>query len=113
MAEQPTKKMLLVADYGHEDLAFKEVQERLYELARKAGQKIQVDIVSVGPFHTADTAAVVAQAAHDGKYDIIYHNTAPRKDLAKARANNDGEGIGYARYRAAGGKEVQIVGVIS
>jgi hypothetical protein len=107
-----TKKLLLVADYGKDDLAFKEVTQRLYELAQKAGQRISIDIVSVDAFNTAQTAAVVAKAAEDGRYDIIYHNTAPRKDIKKARVNNDGEGLIFARH-VSGGRETLIVGVNS
>lgn len=107
-----TKKILLVADYGDNDLAFKEVTQKLYELAQQAGQSITVDIVSVDAFNTAQTAATVAQAAEDGRYDLIYHNTAPRKDLKKSRVNNDGEFLAFARYSNAG-KHTDIVGVYS
>jgi hypothetical protein len=107
-----TKKILLVADYGNNDLAFKEVTQKLYELAQQAGQPVTVDIVSVDAFNTAQTAATVAQAAEDGRYDLIYHNTAPRKDIKKSRVNNDGEGIAFARY-SNNGKHTDIVGVYS
>jgi hypothetical protein len=111
--ETPARKVLLVADYGRNDLAFKEVQQRLYELAGKANQHIQVDIVSVDPFNAPQTAAVVAQAAEEGNYDVIYHNTAPRKDVAKERPDNDGEPLAYAKYQNAAGKQTKIVGVFS
>lgn len=107
------KKVLLVADYGKNDLAFKEVQQRLYDLAQDAKLSIQIDIVSVDPFNTAQTAAVMAQAAQDGKYDLIYSNTAPRKDQHKQRINNDGEPLAYTTVRSKTGKEVGIIGVFS
>jgi hypothetical protein len=107
-----TKKILLVADYGDNDLAFKEVTQKLYELAQQAGQFITVDIVSVDAFNTAQTAATVAQAAEDGRYDLIYHNTAPRKDIKKSRVNNDGEFLAFARH-SKNGKHTDIVGVYS
>ena len=73
------QKILLVGDYGTSgDLAFNEVKQKLYELAAKKRIDIRIDTVGVDPFDTAMTAAVVAQAAEDGKYDVIYHNTAPR-----------------------------------
>lgn len=108
-----TKKILLVADYGQDDLAFKEVQQRLYDEAAKINQSVQVDIVSVGAFNTAETAAVVAKAVEDGRYDVVYHNTAPRKDQKKGRVNNEGEPLAYAKVENSHGKEVQIVGVNS
>jgi hypothetical protein len=107
------KKILLIADYGRDDLAFKEVQQRLYELAGKANQNIQVDIATVDPFNAPQTAAMVAQAAEEGYYDVIYHNTAPRKDVAKERPDNDGEPLAYAKYQNAAGKETRIVGVFA
>lgn len=112
MADDDAKKVLLVADYGKNDLAFKEVTQVLYHLAQKAGLNITVDIVSVDPFNTAQTAAVVAQAAESGRYDMIYHNTAPRKDIKKARHNNDGEGIIFADYKGTR-QNTLIVGVNS
>lgn len=107
------KKILLVGDYGQDDLAFKEVQQRLYDLAQDAGLHIHVDIVSVDPFNTLQTAAVVARAAHNGRYDMVYHNTAPRKDEEKVRIDNHGEGLAYAETHAINGKKVQVVGVNS
>lgn len=105
------KKLLLVADYGKDDLAFKEVAQRLYELAEKAGQRIAIDIVSVEAFNTAQTAAIVARAAESGQYTIIYHNTIARNGAGKAHANND-ERLIFARH-VFGGRETLIVGVDS
>jgi len=105
------KKILLVGDYGQDDLAFKEVTQRLYEIAEEKGILIQVDIVTVNAFNFAQTAAVVAKAVHDGQYDLIYHNTAPRKDTAKERIKNAGEGLAYSKALSKDGKPVQVVGV--
>ena len=107
------KKLLLIADYGKNDLAFAEVKQRLYELAAEKQERLHIDTVSVDPFNTGQTAALVAQAAKDGKYDIIYHNTAPRKDASRARVDNDGEGLYFARYQSDAGQSVDIVGVNS
>lgn len=106
------QKILLVADYGKNDLAFKEVQQRLYEIAALRNLHIQIDVVSVDAFNTAQTAAVVAQATQRGNYDLVYHNTAPRKDIAKARVNNDGEALAYTHY-VDGKKAVHVIGVFS
>lgn len=107
------KKILLVGDYGQDDLAFKEVQQRLYDLAQDAGLNIHVDIVSVDPFNTLQTAAVVAKAVNGGRYDLVYHNTAPRKDEDKARIDNHGEGLAYTEVMATNGNTVQVIGVNS
>jgi hypothetical protein len=112
------KNIVLVADYGKDDLAFKEVTQRLYEQAAEAGEAIHVDIVSVDSFDTAQTAAVVAQIAEKGTFNgrkvhTVYHNTAPRRDEDKERVNNDGEFLAYAAVQADTGNTVQVVGVYS
>lgn len=107
------KKILLVADYGRDDLAFKEVQQQLYQQAKNAGLRIQIDIVSVDAFDTAETAAITAQAARSGLYDVVYTNTAPRKDDKSKRAANAGEKLAYAVFKKSedAPKEVIVVGV--
>lgn len=106
------QKILLVGDYGTSgDLAFNEVKQKLYELAAKKRIDIRIDTVGVDPFDTAMTAAVVAQAAEDGKYDVIYHNTAPRKDNKDPRNQGKGEPLAYACYQKPGHNDVQIIGV--
>ena len=108
------KRVLLVADYGANDLAFSEVKQRLFELAKDAGVTITVDIVSTSkPFDTEETARIVRHYADSGNYDCIYHNTAPRKDNKQARAKGDGEPLAATRYQNMGGKPVDIVGVFA
>ncbi len=106
------KKVLLVADYGQNDLAFFEVKQKLYELAAESGVQIQIDIASANAFNTAETAALVAKAADSGKYDVIYHNTAPRKDKLNMRHNGDGEFLAYADYEH-NGKRTEVIGVFA
>lgn len=111
MPASNVEKILLVGDYGQDDLAFKEVTQRLYEWAEQMGKHVQIDIISVDPFKTDQTAAVVAQAAKSGEYDMVYHNTAPRKDAKQVRKDNDGEPLAYTTAMAGNGKKVKIVGV--
>lgn len=115
MSEADTpKKILLVADYGANDLAFAEVRQKLHEQAAEKDLKIQVDIVSTkDPFNTEQAAALIAKGAESGNYDMVYHNIAPRRDIAKARNGNRGEGLAFAKIYAKQGKEVHIIGVDS
>lgn len=105
----PSKRLLLVADYGTNDLAFYEVVQKLQELAGDA--KLEVDIVSANAFNVPETAVLVADGVTRG-YDIVYHNTAPRLD-GKPKDGNAGEGLGYIRVKNKDGKEVKVIGVAS
>jgi hypothetical protein len=105
----PTQRILLVADYGKDDLAFYEVVQKLQALAGNA--KIAVDIVSANAFNVPETALLVAEGVARG-YDLVYHNTAPRLD-GKPKEGNAGEGLAYIRVKNKQGKEVQVIGVAS
>ncbi|MBI1275865.1 hypothetical protein GC177_07825 [bacterium] len=111
-AQPITKKLLVVGDYGTQDLAFYEVVQKLHEHAAKAGIRLDIDIASVDSFDIAQTAVLVKEAAASGKYDTVYHNTAPRLD-GKPKLGNVGEGLAHIEIEAANGKKVPVVGVAS
>lgn len=107
------KKILVIGDYGKNDLAFHEVAQCLYELAEKAGLHVQIDTVSVDAFNTAQTAAVTAEAVRLGQWDMVFHNTAPRKHVKGRLANNEGEHLAFTRLIQPVGrcKEIRVIGV--
>ncbi len=80
----------MVADYGPAgDLAFAEVAQRLAAVLPAA----TVGAVPVAPFDTLAAGFVIAQLAlNDGPAErLVFHNVAPRRDEADARAENEGE----------------------
>jgi len=89
----------IVADYSPGDLAFAEM---VSALMKQLPDNYSVWGTSVASF---DTIALGFEVAQLGLQDeslrpektIIYGNCAPRKDLDRARSNNEGEGILYAR----------------
>jgi S-adenosylmethionine hydrolase len=84
----------LVADYGKGDLAFAEVIQALKYYIAEA----EIITTPVPAFDTLSTGFVVGQLAREkGPERIIYHNTAPRKDDPKARRDNEGEVLAYAK----------------
>jgi hypothetical protein len=95
----------IVADYGHGDLAFAEVVQRI-KLHLPDAEPV---LTPVPPFATLAAGFCVAQlglnAAPAGT--IIYHNVAPREDDEEARANNAGERLAFARLPTG----VRVVGV--
>ena len=84
----------LVADYGHGDLAFAEVAQRLGLLLPEP----TVVPTPVPPFDTLSAGFCVGQLAlTDGPPDrVIYHNVAPRADEDDPRQANEGEGLAAA-----------------
>ena len=84
----------IVADYGTGDLAFAEVSQRLKHLLPQA----QVLTTSASPFSTLNTGFIIAQLAlyNPSQHLFIFSNTAPRKDDAQKRQNNEGEIFKYA-----------------
>jgi S-adenosylmethionine hydrolase len=84
----------LIADFGHADLAFAEVSQRLKLFLPEA----ELCLTSVPPFATLAAGFCVAQLglneAPEGT--LIFHNVAPRRDDKAARQNNDGERLAYA-----------------
>ena len=84
----------IVADYGHGDLAFAEVVQRI-KLHLPDAEPVAVP---VPPFATLAAGFCVAQLglnpAPPGT--IVYHNVAPREDEEEAREGNEGERLAYA-----------------
>ena len=84
----------LVADYGHGDLAFAEVQQRLALHIPKAA----LVATPVPAFDTISAGFCVAQLAlTDGPERVVYHNVAPRADVPDPRPGNQGERLVMAR----------------
>ena len=101
----------IIADYGSvDDMAFAEVRQALrYEFRDKIAH---MEASSVPAFDTVATGFKLAQLAINhrmGDRQYFYVNTAPRKDDLKARGNNAGEGLAYAKLKNG----VQIVAVNS
>ena len=84
----------IVADYGHGDLAFAEVVQRI----RLHLPDAEIVPVPVPPFATLAAGFCVAQLglnpAPPGT--VVYHNVAPREDEGEAREGNEGERLAYA-----------------
>lgn len=97
----------IVADYGHGDLAFAEVVQRI-KLHLPSAEPV---LVPVPPFCTVAAGFCIAQLglhpAPPGT--LIYHNIAPREDDAAARPENAGERLVYARLPTG----VRVIGVNS
>jgi len=95
----------IVADYGHGDLAFAEVVQRV-KLHLPDAEPV---LVPVPPFATLAAGFCVAQLglnpAPPGA--IVYHNVAPREDEGEAREGNEGERLAYALLPNG----VRVVGV--
>jgi hypothetical protein len=95
----------IVADYGHGDLAFAEVVQRV-KLHLPDAETVPVP---VPPFATLAAGFCVAQLglnpAPPGT--VVYHNVAPREDEEEAREDNEGERLAYALLPNG----VRVVGV--
>jgi hypothetical protein len=101
----------IIADYGPvSDMAFAEVRQALrYEMRDKIAH---MESSSVPAFDTIATGFKLAQLAINdrlGGRQFYYVNTAPRRDTNKARENNEGEGLVYAKLKNG----VEIVAVNS
>lgn len=86
----------LIADYGLGDPAFGEVSQRLHAYLPGA----QIIPTAVPAFDTLATGFWIYQyglAEVRPKNMVIYSNTAPRKDNKEKRADNEGEGMLYAK----------------
>ena len=84
----------LVADYGHGDLAFAEVQQRL-ALHLPGAMLVPTPVPA---FDTISAGFCVAQLAlTDGPERVVYHNVAPRADVSDPRPGNQGECLVVAR----------------
>jgi S-adenosylmethionine hydrolase len=90
-----TKFLQLIADYGSNDPAFQEVEQRLLALY----PEFKIAKTSVPPFNTTATGFWIYQFAlgiHPQSM-MIYSNTAPRKDDKNQRNENAGENFLYAQ----------------
>jgi len=85
----------LIADYGHGDLAFAEVAQRLRSLLPDA----IVLPTPVPPFDTVSAGFCAAQLAFadDAAPRLVYTNVAPRADHPDPRPGNQGERLVAAR----------------
>jgi hypothetical protein len=95
----------IVADYGHGDLAFAEVVQRLKYYLPDA----EPMLTTVPPFSTLAAGFCVAQLGLNEAPagTIIYHNVAPRLDDPEARVGNAGERLAFARLPTG----VRVIGV--
>ncbi len=95
----------IVADYGHGDLAFAEVVQRI-ALHLPDAEPV---LTPVPAFATLAAGFCIAQlglnTAPPGT--IVYHNVAPREDDETARQENAGEALTYARLPSG----VRVIGV--
>ena len=95
----------IIADYGHGDLAFAEVVQRI-KLHLPDAEPV---LTPVPPFSTLAAGFCVAQLGlnESPAGTIVYHNVAPRQDDDEARAENAGERLAYARLPTG----VRVIGV--
>jgi len=95
----------IIADYGHGDLAFAEVVQRI-KLHLPDAEPI---LTPVPAFSTLAAGFCIAQLGLNEAPagTIIYHNVAPRADDAAAREANAGERLTFARLPTG----VRVIGV--
>jgi hypothetical protein len=95
----------IVADYGHGDLAFAEVVQRLKYYLPDA----EPMLTTVPPFSTLAAGFCIAQLGLNEAPagTIIYHNVAPRMDDPEVRVGNAGERLAFARLPTG----VRVIGV--
>lgn len=95
----------LIADYGHGDLAFAEVVQRI----KLHLPEVDLALTPVPAFATLAAGFCIAQLALNPAppSTIIFHNIAPRTDDPEARAGNEGERLAYAQLPSG----VRIIGV--
>jgi len=100
-----SKLLHVIADYGKNDPAFHEVEQRLYSLY----SDFAIIETSVPAFNTVATGFWIYQFAL-GEHPngmMIYSNTAPRKDDKNGRTENAGEHFIYAKLK----NKVEILAV--
>jgi hypothetical protein len=95
----------LIADYGHGDLAFAEVVQRL----KAHLPEVEPVLTPVPAFATLAAGFCIAQLALNPAPEgmVIFHNIAPRADDEGARQENEGEELVYASLPNG----VRVVGV--
>jgi hypothetical protein len=104
---QEKRSMLvhIIADYGHGDLAFAEVVQRIRLYLPDA----EPVLTPVPPFATLAAGFCIAQLGlNDAPAGtLIYHNVAPRMDDDAVRHDNAGERLAFARLPTG----VRVIGV--
>jgi len=92
-----SKLLHLIADYGKNDPAFHEVEQRLLSLY----SDFNIIETSVPSFNTVATGFWIYQfgLGQHPKGMMIYSNTAPRKDDKNSRTENAGEHFIYAELK--------------
>jgi hypothetical protein len=95
----------IIADYGHGDLAFAEVVQRILLYLPDA----EPVLTPVPPFSTLAAGFCIAQLGLNPAPagTLIYHNVAPREDDDEARERNAGERLVFARLPTG----VRVIGV--
>lgn len=95
----------IIADYGHGDLAFAEVVQRI----RLHLPDAEPVLTPVPPFATLAAGFCIAQLGLNPAPagTLIYHNVAPREDDDDARERNAGERLAFARLPNG----VRVIGV--
>ena len=95
----------IIADYGHGDLAFAEVVQRIKSYLPDA----EPMLTPVPAFSTLAAGFCVAQLGLNRAPagTLIYHNVAPRTDQEEAREDNAGERLAFLRLPTG----VRVIGV--
>lgn len=95
----------IIADYGHGDLAFAEVVQRIKSYLPDA----EPVLTPVPAFSTLAAGFCVAQLGLNEAPagTIVYHNVAPRTDVQEARRGNAGERLAFALLPTG----VRVIGV--
>ncbi len=95
----------IIADYGHGDLAFAEVVQRIKSYLPDA----EPVLTPVPAFSTLAAGFCVAQLGLNEAPagTIVYHNVAPRTDAQEARRSNAGERLAFALLPTG----VRVIGV--
>lgn len=96
-----TELIHLICDYGPSDMAWAEVSSAFY---KHVANSTRVHFTSVPSFDTVATGFVLGQLGLADptlapEKTVIFANTAPRKDNLKAREDNEGEGLLYAKLK--------------
>lgn len=95
----------LIADYGHGDLAFAEVVQRIKSFLPDA----EIMLTPVPSFSTLAAGFCVAQLGLNDPPagTLLFQNVAPRMDDKRVRTGNAGERLAYARLITG----VRVIGV--
>lgn len=100
MQDENKKLLHVVCDYRAGGLEFSEIRTRLVD-SLDGPEQVVISDIEVPPLDTVGlgfVTAQLAQAPFAGKM-VVYGNAAPRRDKTKAKKDNMGEGIKYARLK--------------